>query len=106
MSDRRGGEPLFVRACVFAIVSIIFFRGVLCYAHIMKRRLKIVRSPKKIPKESRWISANDVCKSDPYDESSGVVSHFSIMLEGLCYKINVKADGTMYSECVPVIEES
>ena len=72
----------------------------------MKRRLKITRSPKKIPKESRWISANDACKSDPYDESSGIVSNFSIMLEGLCYKISFKADGTMYSECIPAIEES
>ena len=106
MPDRRGGKPLCVRACVFAIVSIIFFRAVLCYARIMKRRLKITRSPKKIPKESRWISANDACKSDPYDESSGVVSNFSIMLEGLCYKISFKADGTMYSECIPAIEES
>ncbi len=72
----------------------------------MKRRLKIVRSPKKIPKESRWISANEVIKSDPCDDSFGVVSHFSIMLEGLCYKINVKADGTMYSECVAATEEN
>ena len=83
-----------------------FFRAILCYARIMKRRLKITRSPKKIPQESRWISANDVCKSDHYDESSGVVSNFSIMLEGLCYKINVKADGTMYSECVAATEEN
>lgn len=105
MSDRRGGEPLFVRACVFAIVSIIFFRGVLCYAHIMKRRLKIVRSPKKIPKESRWISANEVIKSDPCDDSSGVVSHFSIMLDGLCYKISYSSDGTMISECVPMVKD-
>ena len=72
----------------------------------MKRRLKITRSPKKNPNESRWISADDACKTDPYDESSGVVSHFSIMLEGLCYKISFKSDGTMYSECVAATEEN
>ena len=100
-----GGGTKYVSACVFAIVSIIFFRGVLCYAHIMKRRLKIVRSPKKIPKESRWISANEVIKSDPCDDSSGVVSHFSIMLDGLCYKISYSSDGTMISECVPMVKD-
>ena len=71
----------------------------------MKRRLKIVRSPKKIPKESRWISANEAIKSDPCDDSSGVVSHFSIMLDGLCYKISYSSDGTMISECVPMVKD-
>ena len=50
----------------------------------MKRRLHISRSPKKNPKESRWVSANDVLKSDSYDDSSGISSHYSLMLDGLC----------------------
>ena len=50
----------------------------------MKRRLHISRSPKKNPKESRWISANDALKSDPCDEDSGVPSNYSLMLDGLC----------------------
>ena len=70
----------------------------------MKRRLQISRSPKKNPKESRWVSANDALKSDPFGEDSGISSNYSLMLDGLCCQFSKKNDGIMM-EWITAIEE-
>ena len=71
----------------------------------MKRRLHISRSPKKNPKESRWVSANDALKTDPYDDSSGVTSHYSLVLDGLCCQFS-KRKNVIIVEWISAIEES
>ena len=71
----------------------------------MKRRLHISRSPKKNPKESRWVSANDALKTDPYDESSGVTSNYSLMLDGLCCQYRWCKDGTINMEWISAIRD-
>jgi len=71
----------------------------------MKRRLHISRSPKKNPKESRWVSANDALKTDPCSEDSGVPSNYSLMLEGLCCQYKFEKDGTMNMEWVSAIRD-
>ena len=71
----------------------------------MKRRLHISRSPKKNPKESRWISANDALKTDPCGEDSGVPSHYSLMLDGLCCQYGWGKDGTINMEWISAIRD-
>ncbi len=69
------------------------------------KRLKITRSPKKIPKEPRIISANDWLKSDPCGEEVGVPSHFMTMIDGLCCSIERSGNNVVRVKWVSSIEE-
>ena len=71
----------------------------------MKRGLKIVRHPKKKLNQDRWISANDVCKTDPYNDTAGIPSNLSLLLDGMCYRIGSKSDGKMFVEYVSAKNE-
>jgi hypothetical protein len=67
--------------------------------------LKIVRSPKKNPKESHIISANDWLKTDPYDEGTGIPSHFGVILDGLCCSIEREGTTIVRMRWISAVEE-